>query len=83
MKPLKPWRSFSDQLRQLQARGLVVDDQAAALDYLERLGCYRLSGYWYPLRSIDRAASQAQCKAIRLDTFASGSRFEETEPCFA
>lgn len=77
MKPLKPWRSFSDQLRQLQARGLRVDDHAAALDYLERLGYYRLSGYWYPLRSIDRAASQAQGKAVRLDTFAPGSRFED------
>lgn len=76
MKPLKPWRSFEDQLQQLQARGLQVDDRAAALDYLERLGYYRLSGYWYPLRQIDKAASQAQGKAVRLDTFVTGSRFE-------
>lgn len=26
MKPLKPWRSFADQLQQLQNRGLQVDD---------------------------------------------------------
>ena len=77
MKPLKPWCSFSDQLQQLQARGLHVDDRAAALDYLERLGYYRLSGYWYPLRAIDPAASQAQGKAVRLDTFVPGSRFED------
>jgi abortive infection bacteriophage resistance protein len=77
LKPLKPWLSFSDQLQQLQARGLHVGDHATALDYLERLGYYRLSGYWYPLRAIDRAASQAQGKAVRLKTFVAGSRFED------
>jgi len=57
LKSLKPWRSFEDQLQQLQDRGLQVENRAAALDYLERLGYYRLSGYWYPLRQIDKAAS--------------------------
>ncbi|MET0265602.1 MAG: hypothetical protein ABW202_08310 [Duganella sp.] len=62
---LKPWRSFTEQLQQLQDRGLQVDNQVAALDYLERLGYYRLSGYWYPLRAIDYAASAAQGKAAK------------------
>ena len=52
-KPLKPWRSFADQLQQLQDRWLQVDNPTAAFDYLERLGYYRLSGYWYPLRTIE------------------------------
>jgi len=77
VKPLKPWRSFANQLQQLQERGLQVDNPAAALDYLERLGYYRLSGYWYPLRAIDAAASLAQGKAVRLDIFTPGSRFED------
>lgn len=77
MTPLKPWRSFADQLQQLQARGLYVNNPAAALEYLERLGYYRLSGYWYPMRAIDPAASAAQGKAVRLDTFVPGSRFED------
>ncbi len=77
MKPLKPWLSFADQLQQLQSRGLHVDNRAAALDYLERLGYYRLSGYWYPLRAIDQAASNTQGKAVRTDSFAAGSRFED------
>lgn len=77
MKPLKPWCSFADQLQQLQDRGLQVDNPVAALDYLERLGYYRLSGYWYPLRAIDPAASMAQGKAVRLDSFAPGCRFED------
>ena len=77
MKPLKPWLAFSQQLEVLQERGLQVEDRAAALDYLERLGYYRLSGYWYPLRAIDPKASQAQGKAVRLDGFIPGSRFED------
>lgn len=76
MKPLKSWLSFEDQLRQLEARGLQVDNPAAALDYLERLGYYRLSGYWYPLRKFDERASQTQDKTVRRDTFILGSRFE-------
>lgn len=77
MKSLKPWRSFNEQLQQLQARGLQVENSAAALDYLERIGYYRLSGYWYPLRAIDQAASRVQGKAVRLDTFVPDSRFED------
>lgn len=77
MKPLKPWLSFANQLQQLQNRGLQVDNPDAALDYLERLGYYRLSGYWYPLRAIDPVESAAQGKVVRLNSFAPGSRFED------
>lgn len=77
MNPLKPWSSFPDQLQQLQSRGLQVSNPAAALDYLERLGYYRLSGYWYPMRGIDLAASMAQGRAVRQDRFSPDSRFED------
>ena len=77
MKPLKPWLSFSDQLEQLRERGLQVEDRTAALGYLKRLGYYRLSGYWYPLRRIDRAASARQNRPVRDDRFVPGSRFED------
>lgn len=77
MKPMKPWLSFNDQLAQLESRGLQVEDRAAALDYLERLGYYRLSGYWYPLRVLDPVASAAQGQPVRLDAFVPGSRFED------
>lgn len=65
MKRLKLWRSLADQLKQLQNHGLQVDNPTAALEYLERLGYYCLRGYWYPLRTIDFAASMAQGKAVR------------------
>lgn len=77
IKSLKTWMSFADQLVQLEQRGMVVDDRPAALDYLERIGYYRLSGYWYPMRAIDKVASAARRQAVRLDTFMPGSRLED------
>lgn len=47
----KPALSFKQQLDLLKSRGLTVGDDAAALRALERFGYYRLSGYWYTLRS--------------------------------
>ncbi|SCZ65324.1 hypothetical protein SAMN03097708_02833 [Thiohalomonas denitrificans] len=47
MNQSKPWKSFADQLALLKERGLQVDNEPAALDYLARIGYYRLSGYWY------------------------------------
>lgn len=41
----KPWFSFEQQLVKLQRRGMLITDEAAALDYLKRIGYYRLSGY--------------------------------------
>lgn len=46
----RPWLSFQQQLEQLKQRGMVVTNDAAALDYLQRIGYYRLSAYWYPFR---------------------------------
>ena len=77
MKPLKDWIPFNQQLQKLQERGLQVDNTQAALNYLKRLGYYRLRGYWYPLRAIDVQASQAQGKAVRLDTFEAGKCFKD------
>ena len=77
MADLKPWKTMADQLAILKSRGLQVDDEAAALDYLARIGYYRLSGYWYPLREIDTAESAAQNKPIRTDNFIANSHFED------
>lgn len=46
----KPWKSYEEQLDQLVARGMQVSDRERALDYLERIGYYRLSGYWFAFR---------------------------------
>lgn len=54
-----------------------MDDDAAARNYLERIGYYRLSGYWYPLREIDKAASAHADRPVRRDSFIADSRFED------
>ncbi len=42
----KPWQSYAEQLDLLISRGLTVTDRPKALEYLQRIGYYRLSGYW-------------------------------------
>lgn len=46
----KPYLTIEQQLELLQLRGLLISDQRLASSYLDRLGYYRLSGYWYPMR---------------------------------
>ena len=40
----KPWQSCSDQLKTLEARGLVVRDRSSAEEFLSLVNYYRLSG---------------------------------------
>jgi abortive infection bacteriophage resistance protein len=46
----KPYKSVADQLALLATRGMEITDLSAANGCLERIGYYRLSGYWYPFR---------------------------------
>lgn len=41
--------TYIQQLEQLKARGLLVENENKALHLLENISYYRLSGYWYPL----------------------------------
>lgn len=66
----KPWRSYQDQLVQLTQRGLIVTEPEKALNYLERIGYYRLSGYWYPFRVLSNA------DRVILDIFKSEASFQ-------
>jgi len=70
-KPLKTHATYRQQLDRLHERGLHIGDEAKALATLERLGYYRLSGYFYPLR-----ATKPVGQPGRLDTFQSGASFE-------
>ncbi|MEE9337745.1 MAG: Abi family protein [Methylococcaceae bacterium] len=79
MSSAKPWKSFPEQLELLKARGLQCDDEGAALDYLERIGYYRLSGYWYPFRRLEILAGAGGSLGgyIRHDNFVKGSHFKD------
>lgn len=46
----KPHLDIPGQIALLRSRGMEVADLRKAAGYLERIGYYRLSGYWYPLR---------------------------------
>ncbi|WP_444893516.1 Abi family protein [Microbulbifer sp. TRSA001] len=47
----KPALTFSQQLDQLQQRGLIINDAQIAEKKLHSISYYRLSGYWYPFRA--------------------------------
>lgn len=66
---IKPFRSYQEQLGQLVARGMAVADPQTALSTLHKVSYYRLSGYWYPFRTLTNGRRQ--------DTFYPGSRFED------
>ena len=75
----RPWKSFEDQLNLLKSRGLAVGDEKRAREYLERLGYYRLSAYWYPFRkyTIEQDASTGKLSHRREDEFIENARFQD------
>ena len=42
----KPWMHLEEQLAILKRRGMNIDDDSKAISYLDKIGYYRLSGYW-------------------------------------
>lgn len=75
----RPWKSHAEQLEVLKDRGLGCSDEAKALDYLGRLGYYRLSAYWFPFREIklELDAASGKLKYQRLDDFIEGAQFQD------
>jgi len=76
----KPHLPFKQQLNLLKARGLEVSNDNVALAYLTRIGYYRLSAYWYPLRLplITQDPITQKIKVSRQDKFCPGIKFENT-----
>lgn len=62
----KPYLPVERQITLIKSRGMGISDDALAQSYLEKIGYYRLSGYWYPYR-----------KAPTSDEFQDNSRFSE------
>lgn len=75
--PLKLHRPYADQLDLLKSRNLAVGDDAAALAALQRIGYYRLVGYWFPLR-VPTPGSDVR----RSDDFLDGASFELAEALY-
>lgn len=64
MPNIKPWLSVEDQLQQLIGRGMLVTDTTKALACLERIGYYRLSGYWFAFRERSEPCSVWDAKVV-------------------
>lgn len=73
----RPWKSFDDQLALLEQRGMNIGDRAAARAYLERIGYYRLSAYWYPFRqfTISQDAQTRKVVATASNQFHADTHF--------
>ena len=69
MQNKKPWKSYQEQLDILKARDLKVSDEVKALNYLERIGYYRLSGYWYPFRENDPDNARQKQNCFRDESY--------------
>ncbi|SKC51799.1 Abi family protein [Krasilnikoviella flava] len=72
----KPYRSFDEQARLLLERGIEAD-MATCLWAVERIGYYRLSGYWYPYRIIDDDASESSGHAVRRSEVRAGTTLDQ------
>lgn len=73
----RPWKTFDEQLTLLESRGMVVTDRGSALSYLERIGYYRLSAYWYPFRifSFSQDSNTGLITSKATDKFAVNTQF--------
>jgi abortive infection bacteriophage resistance protein len=69
--PLKSYLTFQEQLEKLKAKGLIVNDDQAAITCLQRLGYYRLAGYFYPLRATNPRGTPG-----RQNHFQDGAHFD-------
>lgn len=69
----KPYLPVSDQLALIKGRGMIISDDALAQAYLNKIGYYRLSGYWFPYRRSVKIAS----KDVVTDNFRDGTKFSE------
>ena len=82
----KPWTTLQEQINLLINRGMEITDQAQALEYLDRIGYYRLSGYWFACRQRSgnlillekgRKPKKIKTETIALDVFKPGARFKD------
>lgn len=64
MKYNKPWKSFDEQLDLLTQRGMNIGEPDQARSYLQRIGYYRLSAYWYPFRYFQLEVNPQHNQAI-------------------
>lgn len=69
--------AIDQQIILLKDRGLIITDDLAAKHLLDRVGYYRLSGYWYPMRQVVEAEGHNGKPIFKaLDPFKPNSHLE-------
>ena len=77
MEYAKPWLSIDEQIDQLVARGIQMDDRDRAAAVLHEVGYYRLTGYLYPFRESESYLDDDGRARVRvLNKYRSGTRIE-------
>lgn len=71
MEP-KPHKTYREQVALLVDRGMLIDDEDAAMALLRRVGYYTLSGYSYPFRFKDSTG-------VRTGRFRPGTSLTQVE----
>jgi len=73
----RPWKSLDEQLTLLQSRGMATGNREQAISYLERIGYYRLSAYWYPFRvfQLHQDPNNGRLSATTTDQFHPDTHF--------
>ena len=56
---------------------MIITDDAAALSYLERIGYYRLTAYWYSFRvfRLEQDPTTKALSTVRTDQFETNTQF--------
>lgn len=76
----KPYLTVPQQRVLLESRGMVIPDAPKADEYLQRIGYYRLSAYWYPFRKV----VQQQDGSYALgNEFKAGTQFKNSTDLYA
>lgn len=74
----KSYLPVDDQVRLLQARGMVISNSDKAEICLRRIGYYRLSGYWYPFRHREILTDPQGKQSDRIfENFRTGTQFAQ------
>lgn len=76
----KPYLTVPQQRALLASRGMAIPDPGKADEYLQRIGYYRLSAYWYPFRKL----AELPDGSFKLsDTFKDGTEFKHATDLYA
>jgi abortive infection bacteriophage resistance protein len=80
MQYSKPYLTVDQQLALLRSRGLRIDDDLKAKEYLQRIGYYRLSAYGFPFR---QSQADVYGNSQTLDEFKAGTSFKNITDLYA